>query len=460
MHAWKEYLARLETELGRDVVEKWLRPLRIAHFDACNLYLQASDSFQVTWFNEHIKDRVKNELFNNNKKTIRVHLASIDETESSKKEKKSKKEEEPARFQLHFEELDPNCAFNQFLVPEGSLLAHKILCEVAGYQLEEQATQHDETQQAMFNPIYLYGASGAGKTHLLMATTQELRKKGVNALYVRGETFIDHVVKAIREGQMPLFRQIYRQSDVLLIDDVHIFSRKGSTQEELFHTFNTLHLDGKQIILSSNCAPQELQHVEPRLVSRFEWGIVLPLETLTHNKWEDLLKQRAQLLKFPLTKVTKEFLLETFKSSPNALIKALNALVLRSHIRNHTLEHEDDQKLTIPKMQEWLSDLIRHEKELELTPKSIIHAVAQQYGILSEELLGKSQSKECVTPRKVAMYLCRQKLNLPFTKIGDIFERDHSTAMASVKQVEHELTLTLSEMAGQVNTINKKLSLS
>jgi chromosomal replication initiator protein len=227
-------------------------------------------------------------------------------------------------------------------------------------------------------------------------------------------------VQAIRLGQMQAFRKIYRDIDVLIIDDIHIFSRKGATQEEFFHTFNTLHTAGSLILLSANASPTKLHEIEPRLISRFEWGISLGLEK---GDFAPILEKKAHLWNIFLSDELTRFLLEKFPRNP---ILALQALVLRG--KGAAISCLGAERL--------LKDLIEKEQANELTPEQIIKDVAGHYGITSEDLLGKSQTRECSLPRAMAMYLCRKNLNLPFQKIGDLFDRDHSTVMSSVKQIQ------------------------
>jgi chromosomal replication initiator protein len=451
MQAWEQFLQLQEAELGIETVQKWLRSLKIQRFDACNLYLEAKDSFQALWFEEHIRSKAQIKLFNGNNKRIKIHLsiANTPAPPKKNKEKFKKKEEGAPPFQLSFDNLDPICLFDNFVVTEENTVVHQLLKEIADLSSPNKQT----AKLGTFNPLYLYGASGAGKTHLLMSLAHAFQTQGLKTLYVRADTFTDHVVSAIRAGEMSIFRQAYRNIDVLLVDDVHVFSRKGATQEEFFHTFNTLHLEGKQIILSANCSPSELQLIEPRLVSRFEWGIVLPLKCLKPDEMQNLLASKAKTLHFPLPFKISEFLIETFTSSPKALIKALEALILRLHLdsRNPT------SALTIPAAKTILSDLVIEEQQSAITATKIIQGVAEQYGIRTEDILGKAQSRDCVLPRQIAMHLCRYQLKLPFMKIGDLFSRDHSTVMSSVKQIQKALDQDDPEIATSWRTILKKL---
>lgn len=451
MKAWEEFLAVQEKELGTETVKKWLRPLRMLRFDAWNLYLEASDSFQALWFEEHIRSRLNKFVSKNNKK-IKVHLSTAQpppaavETAPKAESPSQERSTAPQPFFLTFDEVDPSSTLENFISFESNQLAYKVIQQII----------QDPQGTSSFNPLFVYGKTGVGKTHLLMAAAQELKRKGMKVLYTRAETFTDHVIRAIRAGEMQVFRKIYRNAEVLLIDDVQVFSRKGATQEELFHTFNTLHLEGRHLILSANCAPGELTFIEPRLVSRFEWGIVLHLESPQREDLKRILQHRANNFKFDLRDEVVTFLLDSFTSNPKTLCRALEALILRTH-----LQQNSGKSLLLPLSlayaKSFVSDLIVEEQHSALTPQKVIEAVALYYGIQTQDILGKSQKRESSLPRQIAMYLCRTQLTLPFVKIGEIFSRDHSTVMSSVRQVQNSLAEKNNELSSIVNTISKRL---
>lgn len=445
MKAWEEFLKRLDVELGQEVVDKWLRSLKVVNFDARNLFLEAKDSFQILWFEEHIRLKVVSSLINSNSKKVKVHLSIANQQNGQKKSKDAKKGDkfkENPRVEITFDSLDPLCTFDSFLVYEENNVPFQVLT--------------DAISTIAFNPIFIFGQEGAGKSHLLMSIAQKMREHGKYVTYVRAETFTEHVIAAIRSGDMGAFRQAYRQVDALIVDDVHLFSKKWATQEEFFHTFNTLHLSGKQIFLSANCPPQELQFIEPRLISRFEWGIVFPIVSAQDKKREDLLYQKAQKLQYPLHQKVASFLLETFKSSPKALIKGLEALILRAHL-NQQEKRTTYMPMTVPLAKHYLSDLIIEEQRHAITHEKIVQACAECSGIRTEDILGKAQSRDCALPRQIAMYLCRKELKFSFTKIGDLFGRDHSTVMSSVKGIQKSLDEQDAELHATMQAIQKKL---
>lgn len=457
MKIWDAFLQSQEEELGLKTVQKWLRTLKVLDFDAGNLYLEAKDQFHLAWFEEHIRPKVAKELVTGNHKIIKVHLSVSGKADQKKAGQKTKRKAEPPSknppFTLIFDELDPDCTFENFLVSETNLLPYKLLCKVTGFSKGERDASWDASPP-IFNPIFIHGNSGSGKTHLLMAAASYMRKQGLNVIYVRGETFTDHLVAAIRAGEMSQFREIYRKSDMLVIDDVDIFSRKTATQEELFHTFNALHLGNKQILMSAHSSPGELQLIEPRLISRFEWGVVLPLDALKGDLMGHFLEKKSKALQFPLHSKAISFLIETFSSGTKSLQRALHALMMRSHANQAP---PSSTQLSIPQIRQVLADLILEEEGTHLTPEKMIDSVAEYFGIRREDILGKAQTRDCVFPRQIAMFFCRNELKLSYAKIGQIFSRDHSTVMTSVKVIQQGIEKNSREMSSAYHAILKKL---
>lgn len=354
--------------------------------------------------------------------------------------------------------MDSLRTFDHYVESEESVLAYKLLCKITNYDPISKTFIPSEADLASFNPIFLYGREGSGKTHLLMATAHALRSRNLKVVYVRAETFTEHVVTAIRSSEMSTFRLAYRNIDVLLIDDVHVFSRKGATQEELFHTFNTLHLAGKQIILSANCSPAELQNIEPRLVSRFEWGIVLPLDNISEADVLKVLRKKSEALEVELHPTVEQFLVATFTNSRKSLIQALEALVLRHHLKNDRRDNNRSNPITVQAAKYYLKDLIEQEAQHALTPDKIVNTIAEHFGIKVQDILSKAQSRDCVLPRQLAMYFCRTKLKMPFKKIGEVFLKDHSTVMSSVKTIETHVTNDHKEIMSPYLSILKKIN--
>src|SRR3990167_6422470 len=442
MEACEQFLSSLSGEWGEGVISRWLRPLKVISFDAANLYLEAQDSFQVSWYNEHIKKKLHNEpLRNNNGRKITIHLAlpqapspppkpleakpiprevqesgkwqggalNLKQTESLPKQPRlntlamqaasnsmaaRRSQNQFLNHERYIHGLDPELNFENFLVTEATELLYNLLQNI---------------ESSPYNPIYLYGPALSGKTHLLTATALFLQKQGKKVCYQKGEKFTEQVIQAMRNGQMRQLRAFFRSADVLLIDDVHHFARKFATQEEFFHTFNELHTARRPILLSSRFPPAKLEEIEPRLISRFEWGI--PLE-VTKIDAAQILQKKAELWHLPLASDLIPYLTEKF---PASSLVALTALAFRAKL---------DHEITIPIAEKLLKDLLEKEKENSWTAEKILKKVADRYGIPTSELLGKAQTREIALPRQIAVFLCRELLKLPFQQIGRLFGRD------------------------------------
>ncbi len=397
MKAWEELLETLAHHLGSEAVATWLRPITILRFDAANVTLRATP-FQKAWFDEHVLP-LRIPFLNNNQRPIQIHWETLNPKSQDKPVSPS--------LQIRPDPLDPEFTLKTYL-----------RTNEMGLRMAEELSQG---HAPAFNPVVFFGPSGSGKTHLLTAIAHALQGKKVFLVHM--QTFTDHVVNAIRLGLMQEFRKAYREIDVLIVDDIHELARKNATQEEFFHTFNTLHTLGRQIILSSACSPAQLQDIEPRLISRFEWGIAIPLSA--PPDLAAILAAKASRLHLDLPPDVIDFLLQRFSRSLKAAIDALHALALRT-----------DRILNRTHAETLLADLLAKEQSETLTHEKIIRRIADHFGIRPEDITGKSQTREFAQPRQIAMYFCRTLLNTPYQQLGRLFNRDHSTVISSVAQVE------------------------
>ncbi len=402
MKAWLEFAQKLESSFGKEAIEKWLLPLKVHHFDARNLYLQAEDSFQISWFEEHIRPYLSS-FRNYNHQKITVHLSLMGE---EKKEPKRK-------FSFFTDSPLKHASFDNFFPTKGT----KEAWEITRLLLEKK--------EPFLNPLLLYGPSKVGKTHLLSSIAKKLEAEGQKVLFVNASTFTSHVVMAIRNNLMSLFRETYRNAHALIVDGVDSFANKAATQEEFFHTFNTLHTQGKLLIISTSSPPSSL-NLEPRLVSRLQWGLTLDMHPPSLQELPSILEKKSRSLHFFLQEEVKGFLIKHFSSNFSSMLTALDALILRTP-KESTCDLWLAQKL--------VQDLLEAKKRM-ISPQNILEKTAEHFGLKKDDLLGKSQKAECSFARQISMHLLRQSLNLPFAKIGELFQRDHSTVMSNIKKIE------------------------
>ncbi len=409
MKEWVCFLDEQEKTHGTDAIQRWARTLKVVHFDAGNLYLEAADPFQLHWFEQYLRPLIKNSFRSMSGRPIRVHL-----TLAAPAAPVSPKKEWKPPVDLTPNSLLSNCVFETYF-PGTTNNPNLNL-------LQETVTKKS------FNPLYLQGPAGVGKTHLLMAACHLLKKEGRSVFYVNADRFTQHIVAAIRSGVMPALRELYRKHDTLVIDAVEALADRSASQEELFHTFNTLHLAGKQILLAGRTLPSELKGIEPRLTSRFEWGLVLSFKPLSKNELNEYFVHLLARKKIALEPLLIEETLSFF-STIALLNRATDILEVKVK----------EMAPTLSLLHKWFSTLIQEQQRKLLTPQAILQAVASHFDIPLSDLQGRSQTQEHATPRQIAMYLCRSQLHIPYMKIGELFSRDHSTVMTSVKLITQRL---------------------
>jgi chromosomal replication initiator protein len=420
MKIWEEFLQSQVKELGSEAIDKWAKSLKIVDFDAGNLYLEAQDSFQLSWFEEHLRPAIRSSFRNNNHRPIKVHLSLANAPSS-----KDKKIWKPV-LNLAPDGLDPACTFETYFSGKTNEISFSLL--------------KDALEKSSYNPIYLHGPEGSGKSHLLIACAFYLTSLNKQCFYVKAATLTNHIVAAMRTGAMQKLRDLYRQHDVLLVDDIHQLAHRSATQEELFHTFNALHVAGKQIILAGSRLPSLLEGIEPRLTSRFEWGLVLPFQLLNADERKEFFKQKIEQRQLQLSPQVQSILLDQLPHV-KSLMRALDTI--------HLQKNKSDAS--------WIEPLREELKRKAVTSDKIVQITAEIFEIQASDILGRSQNQGCSLPRQVAMYLCRQVLKMPFLKIAEAFSRDHSTVMTSVKSVEKKIREQDENLLSTINLIKLKL---
>ena len=318
--------------------------------------------------------------------------------------------------------LNERYVFDRFVVGTNNQLAAAATRAVA------------EAPARMYNPLFIYGGVGLGKTHLMHAIGHAIlaRDPSKRVAYISSERFTNDLIASIQEGRMAEFRRRYREIDLLLIDDVHFLGEKERTQEEFFHTFNALHDAQRQIVMTSDRPPKEIPGLEERLVSRFEWGLVTDIKPPDFETRVAILRKKADEDQIALADEVLEFIARNCRSNVRELEGAVIKLLAYSSLTR--------REVTIDLAREALGGVLSGAESPEITPTLIRERVAQLFGVTVEALSSKKRTKEVTMPRQVAMYLIRELLDLPLVEIGKLFGgRDHSTVIHSIQKVEEDL---------------------
>ncbi len=311
----------------------------------------------------------------------------------------------------------PRFTFENFVVGSSNQFAHAAARAVA------------ETPSRSYNPLFLYGGVGLGKTHLMHAIAQEVLRRSphMRVLYLSAERFLNDLINALRFERMHEFKQRYRELDVLLMDDVQFIAGKDSTQEEFFHTFNALHDAQKQIVVTSDALPKEIPTLEERLRSRFEWGLIADIQPPDLEMKVAIIRKKAEAEKTEVPNDVAMFIAGTVKSNVRELEGRLNRVMAFSSLTG--------RPLSVELARETLRDIVGTE-EHRAVPSEILKAVASHYGLRVSDMKAKSNAKPVAFPRQVAMYLCRKLTELSYPEIGRLFnDKHHSTVMHSVEKI-------------------------
>ena len=285
-----------------------------------------------------------------------------------------------------------------------------------------------------YNPLFIYGNSGLGKTHLLHAIKNEIIKNDPEkrVIYVNGEDFTNEIIEAIRMNTTNDFRQKYRKSDVLLVDDIQFIAGKESTQEEFFHTFNTLHESNSQIVLTSDRPPKDIKTLEDRLRSRFEWGLIADIQPPDFETRIAIIKRKAELLEMNLPNDVVEYIATKLKTN----IRQLEGVVKKLKAKNQLY----GEKITINVAQKTISDILNNDQPPPLTVEKIIDEVARTFGVSSDDIRSSKRNSNISNARQIAIYSVREITGLSMKVIGEEFGgRDHSTIVYAISQIEKNM---------------------
>ncbi len=338
--------------------------------------------------------------------------------------------------------LNPRYTFDSFVVGSNNKFAHAASLAVA------------ESPGDVYNPLFLYGGVGLGKTHLMHSIAHFIieHRPDVKILYVTSEEFTNEVIEAIRSGNSSVltkFRDKYRNIDVLLIDDVQFIIGKESTQEEFFHTFNALHAARKQIILSSDRPPKDMDILEERIRSRFEWGLMADIQRPDYETRMAILRKKQESDGYDVGNDVIEYIAQNVKSNIRELEGSLNKVIALANL--------EKKKINLELAEKALIDIISPREKKTITPEYIVDIVAEHFDITAEDIRGSKRSNKIAFPRQIAMYLCREMTNVRLEAIGQYLCKDHTTIMYGSNKIEAELEHSDS-LKNTISILKKKIN--
>src|SRR6266498_747031 len=444
---WNRLLDRARIELPEQIVRVWLAQTEASSFDGRTLAVITPDQFTADW-----NDSKYGELLSSFGPIVLGQPVKVVFRVNDERKKRSQRDlfvepptSKPAAQQYGGPStpLSDRYTFDFFVIGKSNELAAAAAHAVA------------QSPGRVYNPLFLYGSTGVGKTHLMQAVAHETleRSPQTRVTYVGTEQFMNELIGSMRDRTGHSFRQRYRETDLLLIDDVHFLKGKEATQEEFFHTFNALYEAGRQIVLTSDRPPSEIAGLEARLVSRFQWGMVADIDPPDFEHRVAILRQKAQIdhLEQTIPEDVIRFIAENVKSSVRELEGSIIKLLAYASLR-----HEE---ITTEVAREALRDKLRAIEGLDpeasgyLTLLTIQQAVAKEWGVTVDGLRSKTRTKTLTTPRQIAMYLTRELLSTQLVEIGNAFGgRDHSTVIHSLEKVQQTITED-SDLRSRINRV-------
>jgi len=433
---WKKCLEYLKAEIPPQQYTSWILPLHADESQPHNIQLLAPNQFVLGWINTHFLKRIKElmeELSENNPPRITLTLGSKTSSNAVSIPGVVKKDQKPVNTPITFSKaaepthsnLNPLFTFDSFVEGKSNQLARAAAQQIA------QNPGH------AYNPLFLYGGVGLGKTHLTHAMGNHILKHNPNAkvLYLHSERFVADMIKALQRNAMNEFKRYYRSVNALLIDDIQFFAGKDRSQEEFFHTFNALLDSQQQIVLTCDRYPKEINGLEERLQSRFGWGLTVAIEPPDLETRVAILMTKAELSKTHLPNEVAFFIAKNIQSNVRELEGALKRVIANSHFTG--------QLITIEFTREALKDLLTLQAKL-VTIENIQRTVAEYYKVKVGDLLSKKRNRSIARPRQIAMALAKELTNHSLPEIGDAFNgRDHTTVLHACRKIKELLSSTL-----------------
>ena len=421
---WQAALGQLQLEVPKSAYDTWMRDTALLTHEDGEYVVGVNNAYAKDWLENRLCSTVKRTLSGIVGRSVEVRFVVWPAGGALAARPARPAEPEPLlapvepAVALEPTTLNPKYIFETFVVGPSNRLAHAASLAAA------------ENPAKAYNPLFIYGGVGLGKTHLLHAIGHSCQTAGLEVLYVSSEQFTNDLINAIRNQDTTGFRDKYRTIDVLLIDDIQFIAGKESTQEEFFHTFNALHGNGKQLIISSDRPPKSMVTLEERLRSRFEWGLIADIQPPDIETRTAILRAKAEGLSVSVPSEVLDFIARQVQSNIRELEGALNRVVAHVQLTGDTF--------SVDAARAALADLVA--RPASLSTGEVIQVVANYYHLPVDELVGRGRNKELVKPRQVAMYLCREEMQATLPQIGEALGgRDHTTVMYGVEKIIREV---------------------
>jgi len=440
--------------LSQSVVDLWFRDLELIEFEDRHVKFKTNSEFKYTIISEHYIKKVNDKFtkllgfdvtcevildesdvnINEPREYVVGYSARLEQEEQKQREElraaeeaieeaEAKGEEPPSDAEkiVFLQNYNFEYTFDNFIVGNSNKFAHAACMAVA------------KRSPATYNPLFIYGPSGLGKTHLMHAVVNELKKRdeSMRVVYIKGEEFTNQMIESLSKHEMDKFRQKYRNCDILLIDDIQFIAGKTSTQEEFFHTFNELYEHRKQIILSSDRPPKDIHTLEDRLKTRFEWGLLADIEPPDLELRVAIIKKKAEQISVERSDDVLNFLAENLRSNIRQIEGAVKKLSALSFLTG--------KEISVETANGCIAELLGGAEPINVTVDKIFSTVYKRYGISKEDIVGTKRNKEIANARHIMCYLIREVTEMSFPNIGKLMNRDHATILSSYEKIKKKL---------------------